>query len=1309
MRLSIGVRAIGRERAPERVGIPGSVSLRSTRLDYARDSSLESFEALDSGVEHSLILAEPPPGAGELIVDVAIGGWQLALRDVSPTEIEFLDARTREPLWRYRGLMVFDATGQPLRARMQSAADRIRIHVDDEGAPYPIVIDPFLTSSSWALGPVGPAGLGLGADASAGGDINRDGFTDLIVSNRCGSLAAPDCLDQVRVHRGIPYLPFDGGVGLETVPAWTATGDPSLFPDGFGKALASSDVNGDGYSDVIVGAPSFLSDCSANGLKKGRVLIWYGGPASPGDPMGLGPSGTPANADAILRTPHAWNSFFCGETCTLPPPQGCAQSDGFGARIAAGDFNNDGIGDLAVGDPDRFGFEMFPNTPDGFGEVVVYRGNLVGPPTLFDQLTANLCATASNCQNVNFGRDLAAGDLDADQRDDLAVLAPGGSGAGAGNRRVWIYRGGANQLSGFGDIVLPTLSYRSVGIGDLNFDGFGDVVVGGNNLIRSFHGDGNAFNVNDFVAESDFAAGGITWQLPGNSTIFNEDFGRSLATTDVNGDCYADVGVGAPQWPGSDPITANNAFGHLYLFEGSPNGLVSPAVTVGGGVLLVGAQTATNVRSIDFEQNDFADLLISSPSVNSGHGMVQIHRGYESPAGVTMTPNPVLATTSAGDALQIMLGEDGIVGFGDVAGPNVLNFRLSATDALDFEGHVALLFFDRPVLAVSANGNSQWSAEKTAVFPNAVLINYSLLGVNAGSILDFAVQLDGAPTYVQFRTGPVEIAGALTGGPVSDCDGDGFRREEDCDDARAAISPAAPERCDGVDNNCSRTYDEGFSVGSGCTTGLGICQRSGQRVCAADGLSSICNATPGQPDPAGESCNNLDDDCDGSSDEGNPGGGATCSTGAAGVCGAGTLTCVSGSLACPQSVFPSTESCNGLDDDCDGASDEGNPGGGTTCSTGLEGVCADGVLTCSAGSLDCAQTVFPSPEVCNDVDDDCSGGAPDVGAIDAPFWYFDGDGDSHGDPGAPRQDCLQPTGYVGNSQDCDDFDPALGICNTPRTTEEVSFSDPAGVASVTLPNVTAPGDTSISSAPCAVPPEGLFVTLNPICVRIETTALFEGDAEVCITYQDPLRCRRSNGTFTAVPCVSADNCAAGETCEVSAAVEGNLQMVRYPAGGTAEVLEISSQNLGTNQLCALTRAFSDFAVGTLTDLDGDLVPDLLDNCPSTLNFFQEDGDFDSVGDACDRCLHFASANNADTDTDGRGDACECTDQNGDGRNTVSDLLAINRAIFNPALATPLCDGNNDGLCNVIDIVAANIEIFSPTNTSTCARQPVPGP
>jgi hypothetical protein len=91
------------------------------------------------------------------------------------------------------------------------------------------------------------------------------------------------------------------------------------------------------------------------------------------------------------------------------------------------------------------------------------------------------------------------------------------------------------------------------------------------------------------------------------------------------------------------------------------------------------------------------------------------------------------------------------------------------------------------------------------------------------------------------------------------------------------------------------------------------------------------------------------------------------------------------------------------------------------------------------------------------------------------------------------------------------------------------------------------------------------------------------------------------------------------------------------------------------------------------------------------------------------CPHYAGSSGPDTDGDGRGDACECSDQNLDGSVTVSDVVAINTAIFDPALATPLCDGNGDSLCDVGDIVAANREIFSCASTSICAQPPVPGP
>jgi len=99
-----------------------------------------------------------------------------------------------------------------------------------------------------------------------------------------------------------------------------------------------------------------------------------------------------------------------------------------------------------------------------------------------------------------------------------------------------------------------------------------------------------------------------------------------------------------------------------------------------------------------------------------------------------------------------------------------------------------------------------------------------------------------------------------------------------------------------------------------------------------------------------------------------------------------------------------------------------------------------------------------------------------------------------------------------------------------------------------------------------------------------------------------------------------------------------------------------------------------------------------------------DGDGDGVRDDLDNCVAWKNDDQADSDGNGRGDACECGDQDGSGLVDVADLVAINLAIFDPALATPLCDASGDGECDVADIVAANLRIFG--RPAYCPRHPV---
>jgi hypothetical protein len=189
---------------------------------------------------------------------------------------------------------------------------------------------------------------------------------------------------------------------------------------------------------------------------------------------------------------------------------------------------------------------------------------------------------------------------------------------------------------------------------------------------------------------------------------------------------------------------------------------------------------------------------------------------------------------------------------------------------------------------------------------------------------------------------------------------------------------AHTEVCDTLDNDCDGATDEGNPGGGApCGMSTGECV-PGSVTCTAGSLTCV-----GGTGPVAETCDNRDNDCDGATDEGNPGGGASCDTGPVGtsgrgICRAGVQQCVAGALQCVGQTLPTTETCDGQDEDCDGLTDEGNPGGGVACYTGPAGtrgvgICGDGTRQCSGGALTCIGQTLPGTETCNLRDDDCDG------------------------------------------------------------------------------------------------------------------------------------------------------------------------------------------------------------------------------------------------------------------------------------------------------------------------------------------------
>ena len=212
--------------------------------------------------------------------------------------------------------------------------------------------------------------------------------------------------------------------------------------------------------------------------------------------------------------------------------------------------------------------------------------------------------------------------------------------------------------------------------------------------------------------------------------------------------------------------------------------------------------------------------------------------------------------------------------------------------------------------------------------------------------------------------------------------------QECLDGVPQACIPAAPqpESCNMLDDDCDGDVDEDCACQNGsqqaCYTGPANTQ--GQGTCS-DGMQTCQNgswgACVGDVTPSAEVCDGLDNDCNGVDDNGAPGSGQTCSTGLLGVCSAGITSCQNGSLGCTQLTMPSAEVCDGADNDCNGADDDGDPGGGANCSIGGQtGICADGTEHCSNGSITCTPDFPNAPvaELCNGLDDDCDG-TPDDG------------------------------------------------------------------------------------------------------------------------------------------------------------------------------------------------------------------------------------------------------------------------------------------------------------------------------------------
>ena len=322
----------------------------------------------------------------------------------------------------------------------------------------------------------------------------------------------------------------------------------------------------------------------------------------------------------------------------------------------------------------------------------------------------------------------------------------------------------------------------------------------------------------------------------------------------------------------------------------------------------------------------------------------------------------------------------------------------------------------------------------------------------------------------------------------------------DCDDSNGSVNPSAIEVCNGLDDNCDGNIDEGVKstfYADNDGDGYGDETSSTQACSAPAGYvanSNDCDDSNGSVNPSAiEVCNGIDDNCDGSIDEGvqttyyadADGDGYGDATNTTQACSA-PAGYVADNTDCDDSNSNvnagASEVCNGIDDNCDGQIDEGvkttfyadTDGDGFGDATNPTQACSApaGYVADNTDCDDTDNSIYPTaPEVCDGKDNDCDGQTDEDGQSE---YFADSDGDGYGDPAVSQFACSQPAGYVLDNTDCDDTDNSI-YPNAPETCDgkdnDCDGNVDEGVMTTFHPDADMDGfgNPNISVMACAAP------------------------------------------------------------------------------------------------------------------------------------------------------------------------------------------------------------------------------------------------
>jgi len=373
------------------------------------------------------------------------------------------------------------------------------------------------------------------------------------------------------------------GVILAIYPSWTYTGNGQGTR--LGSAVSSAgDVNGDGLDDVLVGAEKY----EITQYREGAAFVFYN------------------TGSGLLNFPN-WSMG------------GGQQGAMFGCTVSQlGDVNADGFDDIAVGACDFNLLEGSTVTKSKVGAAFVYYG----AQTFAAKTTADWSMIGDQV-DARLGSTVAGvGDLNKDGYTDLIVGAPYyDENSYSNNGKVYLFNGSADGLqseagwTASAEINAALFGYSTSSAGDVNGDGWQDVIVG-----APRPGTTQTPQIGYAHVYYNSASGlAVTPSWSMTNDLEGAWFGASVTGVgDVNRDGFDDVLIGAP-YTKVNIDGLDQPAGCAYLYLGSSNGLMASPAWVSCGKTVGGKFGASVAPAGDINQDSFTDFLVGEPffSINN--------------------------------------------------------------------------------------------------------------------------------------------------------------------------------------------------------------------------------------------------------------------------------------------------------------------------------------------------------------------------------------------------------------------------------------------------------------------------------------------------------------------------------------------------------------------------------------------------------------------------------------------------------------------------------------------------------------------